>query len=596
MRQCVVPLIAAMLVTGVAATGEAWAGESGGWQEKTEIMWEAASAKFVRRSFRVWDDHPELNLEFFWQPDAESGKSAGAVSGSGELIWYPAGASPYDRTLRYSSYKGSLKGGKPHGTGTLSVRSGLAYAGEWKDGLMEGQGEIDYATGERYVGSFIAGEPDGSGKYFGANGMAAKPPRAKARQQADAALSLQRSVQPISMRAWQSGSPASADLPAKRPAPVPLPLRPNSQSLATSDPAAEKASKLAQASGEISLGIYVDRAANSDFLAGADPELELFVYDQTQDLGAVQIRLNAPQVMQRWKGGGTISVDQNTYLIMPEQFAPVFLVIDLINGSDRDEQIVGGYIDVAESWTDLQPYFEVARIQYYQAHKVFDPSFTLLNNGWGPVENATITYSFGGTGNSFAVDVGNFDATKVVTTMDGFTQSGVNVPALDDHYTCPSFDEVPNCLSALVESGLFGAIGGAMYAEYNHVYTNIEGVLDYGWTDSRGTPQQSQSPMFIKLPVLDIDVGSSAEFGAPGPVAREFPAFKLALDRESYRIAFPYREPIGAQQNKRFAMTLDADKSSSHQLRIVLEFADGSTVASPPIDLLIFKPRPVELY
>ena len=62
MRQCVVPLIAAMLVTGVAATGEAWAGESGGWQEKTEIMWEAASAKFVRRSFRVWDDHPELNL------------------------------------------------------------------------------------------------------------------------------------------------------------------------------------------------------------------------------------------------------------------------------------------------------------------------------------------------------------------------------------------------------------------------------------------------------------------------------------------------------------------------------------------------------
>ena len=62
------------------------------------------------------------------------------MTGAGELIWYPEGASAYDRRLRYSRYVGSLKDGRPHGNGKLSTRTGPAYDGEWKDGLMEGQG------------------------------------------------------------------------------------------------------------------------------------------------------------------------------------------------------------------------------------------------------------------------------------------------------------------------------------------------------------------------------------------------------------------------------------------------------------------------
>ena len=95
---------------------------SGQWREKTELVPDEASSGLVRRSFRVWDTQPELQLEFSWRPADESGKEAGAVTGAGELIWYPEGASAYDRRLRYSRYVGSLKDGRPHGNGKLSTR------------------------------------------------------------------------------------------------------------------------------------------------------------------------------------------------------------------------------------------------------------------------------------------------------------------------------------------------------------------------------------------------------------------------------------------------------------------------------------------
>jgi hypothetical protein len=91
--------------------------------------------------------------------------------------------------------------------------------------------------------------------------------------------------------------------------------------------------------------------------------------------------------------------------------------------------------------------------------------------------------------------------------------------------------------------------------------------------------------------VLEFYIGPMAEYGAPGAIARTLPALQLGLDRENYRIPFAYRDALGAQQNKRFAMTLDAAKSSRHKFKVVLEFADGTTTASAPIDLLIFKPR-----
>ncbi|MET0688619.1 MAG: hypothetical protein ABWY38_05405 [Methyloceanibacter sp.] len=523
MQKLVAVLIVSVSAAWLLPSPSSVAEPSGQWREKTELVPDQASSGLVRRNFRVWDAHPELGLEFSWRPADESGKAAGAVTGSGELIWYPEGASAYDRRLRYSRFVGSLKDGRQHGRGTLSTRAGLAYDGEWKDGLMEGQGKIAYPTGEDYAGPFKAGKPAASA----------------------------------------AGAPAI---------------------------------KLAQGGNPVSLNLYVDRVKNTEFKESGG-ELESYVYDQKPGPDGIEIGLDAPKIMQRWKGGGTVTGDQDSFLLDPGQFPPVFLVVDLINDGDRDAQIVGGYLHVADSASDLQPYFEISGIEYYGDGEKFDPNFTLFNAGWGQVENAKLAYGFRGASESFAEDLGSFDQSKEISVQPGLEGAGVNLGQVKNGYfTCPSHDEIPRCLGELVQSGLFGRLGPAMFTEFNHVYTQVEGAVDYAWTDSRGGQQQGRAPISVKVPMLDFYIGPTAEYGAPGAVSRSLPALQLGLDRENYRIPFAYREALAAQQNKRFAMTLDAAKSSRHRFRVVLEFADGTVTTSAPIDLLIFKPRAPAIY
>ena len=126
-------------------------------------------------------------------------------------------------------------------------------------------------------------------------------------------------------------------------------------------------------------------------------------------------------------------------------------------------------------------------------------------------------------------------------------------------------------------------------------YTQVSGVIDYSWVDGHGTKQQSHSPFTVKLPVLVFDF-SPGEYGAPEAIDRKLRAIALPLDRKNYRIPFNYRERLGAQQNKRFSLILNAEKSSRHRFTVVLELADGTTVSSETVDLLFFKPRTAKLY
>lgn len=595
---CVWP---ALLVPANAA-----AEPTGKWQEKTEIIWEARANKFVRRSFRVLDTHPELALEFYWLPETQSGMQAGAITGSGELIWYRKGASPYDQASRHSTYKGNLKNGLPDGWGKLSLRSGLIYMGEWKEGRIEGKGSIEYATGERYQGNFVEGEPDGSGTYAAANGQLVAGNALRVRS-AHAVVWGPDAVPLSSAPVTAAGAGSISVEPkakyyvaaADAAGPIPFTLFPQGR------PSASAASKMrrdvAQASDPITMTLYIDQVKNNEFKEG-NPELDSFVYGQTDNAGTIAIRLNAPAIMARWKGDAPITADsESMFTLDPSQFAPVFLVVDVVNDTDRAAQIVGGYIDVADSASDLQPYLEISGIEYFSTEEKFDPTFNLLNEGWGAVQNAKITYSFGKepqTGSqTFVIDVGTFDQSTEVSTVPGLVASGFNVSAVKNgHFPCASAEEVPNCLADLVQSGLFGQLGGTMSTDYTHVYTKISGVIDYSWTDSQGSLQQKQSPISVTLPVLEFDIGVAAEFGAPGAVERKLPSIMLALDRQNYRLPFSYRGRIGAQQNLRFALTLDAEKSSHHLFKIVLQLADGSTVSTPPVDLLMFRSRAVQLY
>src|SRR5262245_40749682 len=77
-------------------TGESVAGA---WKERTQVVWSKETSQLIRKSIRIWDPHPELDLDFLWQPRAalRGGSSTVVASGPGTLTWHVRGAAAYDR-------------------------------------------------------------------------------------------------------------------------------------------------------------------------------------------------------------------------------------------------------------------------------------------------------------------------------------------------------------------------------------------------------------------------------------------------------------------------------------------------------------------
>ena len=211
------------------------------------------------------------------------------------------------------------------------------------------------------------------------------------------------------------------------------------------------------------------------------------------------------------------------------------------------------------------------------------------------MKNAKVTYSFGRSLNpaaSFVQDIGSFDAEQPASVVDGLQKSGVNVSRLRaGGFKCPSAAQIPACTTQLQRSGVLGKVADTVFARNLNVMTRVNGQISYSWTDSAGASQPRQSPIFLEVPLLEFKIPDAAECGAPGPVDRELKPLKFTLDRKNYRIALDYSGTLAPRQNRRFGLTLSADKSSQHQFKITLELADGRTVSTPKFDLLYFTPN-----
>ena len=82
---------------------------------------------------------------------------------------------PKIRTRKYPgenprTYVGEMSGGKPHGAGTMTWKSGDRYEGAFENGHRHGQGVYDYPNGNRYEGAWQEGERHGQGVYTSADG------------------------------------------------------------------------------------------------------------------------------------------------------------------------------------------------------------------------------------------------------------------------------------------------------------------------------------------------------------------------------------------------------------------------------------------
>ncbi len=559
-------LCGAVAVLAMTAGFGAAAGD-GAWKERSQLVWDASANRLARLTFRAWDPDPAAGRDFVWEPAAD-GAAPGAIEGEGRLIWLARGAAAYDRGAIFSEYEGTVRNGRPEGRGKIRLRSGLVYDGTWRDGVMTGYGVLRFATGDRYAGAVRDGAPEGHGRYAAADGTVYDGFFVAGRRDGEGTLTLPDARRFRSV--WEDGAEVERT------------------------PLEAGAVEVVQAE-TIRVSAYVDTKLNDDFI-DADEDMLSYAYTATPSAGEVMVTLDAPKILDLWKGDAVIrddGVDQSAWMFEdPGQFAPVFLVIELANESRETRQITSAWFDLAESTTDYQPYVVI-----YGSHDtVFNPTFSFQNFGWGEALDATLTYAFGTedgpVSEDFVADLGSIDGYLEATTLDGMEALGVDTAALSDWESleCKRFDRDLRCA---IEPGdyddLLGDLAPASFVRDNYLMTRVTGQLEYDWVDGFGNRNTRVSPISVDMPLVYL--GMRAEGGAPGPIERGFPTITLPLDQRDQRIPIPFTAELGPGESRRFAINFVAEKSSHHLFQFVFELADGDTIASPTIDLTYFTPR-----
>src|SRR6185436_11646373 len=354
--------------------------------------------------------------------------------------WRQRGSAAWDGAAITSEYVGEMWDGRPDGTGRMTLRTGLSYEGEWKDGLMEGRGHLRLPNGDDYEGNFAADRPHGNGRYTAADGTSFEGPFRNGQREGDGVLTLADGTAYRSR--WEDGREVERT------------------QLAQAQPPAGPGLGAVEAGGVV-LNLFVDRSANAKFKS-ADREMKSYVYEGQLAGNLLKVQLDSPELMGLWKGNGTISKildgDSDELFEAVEQFAPVFLVVDVDNEREGAVQIDDAYLEVEQSHTDPQPYLTIrseyppwACIRTKGKNGPLDPTFELANAGWGPVRNAGIRYAFGDESGphtqSFTVQVGDFTGSTEVTTQGGLEAAGLDIKEVAGRtFECEPQD-VSHCLA-----------------------------------------------------------------------------------------------------------------------------------------------------
>jgi hypothetical protein len=552
----------------------------GAWKEKTQVVWSKETSSLIRQSFRVWDPHPELDLDFLWEPRSYAGSEDpdSIVNGPGTLTWHAKGAPGYDRQFVHSVFKGVLRNGRPEGEGALMVRGGYSYTGQWVGGAMHGRGVLRFANGDRYDGDFVDGQMHGVGKYTSTDGSVYFGEFRNGRRDGIGRLM---NVDGAYRTVWHNGEEISR------------------QEIEGGGPAnsAARYRQTAAANG-VKLKVSLDQKKFIEF-ENADPDTESHPYEAENGPGTMTIRLASRKILDAWKGNAPLQIGEDGGVLSTWQFPPVFLRVEAENGGGRAATVTGAFLDVLDSATDLLPYLEL-HPDWSVETAIFKPSFRFENIGWGRVQDARIIYSLGTdarrTGET-TVRLGTFDASKNVSVVDRLRQLGVDLKRMNhpDGFKCGYEEaELAVCFESLRNSGVLGGLRDFVFRQPDDgaVYTRLSGRIEYQWLSHEGKSNARMSRFSVDVPLMSFNE-AQAEGGGLEVIERPFRSIALSLDRRSYRIALPrsWNFDVRNAETKQLDLTVSAAKSSRHRFQIVLQLADGTLVKSPTIDLSYFRPR-----
>ncbi|QIG91130.1 MULTISPECIES: MORN repeat-containing protein [unclassified Bradyrhizobium] len=586
----------------------------GAWKNRTEVVWSSETRGLIRKEFRVWDPHPELDLEFLWEPRAPVRSDENPLAnGAGTLSWRAKGAPDYDRQFIYSVFKGTLKDGRPEGDGALLVfRTGYSYSGHWLNGLMDGHGVLKLENGDRYDGDFVAGKMEGEGRYVSSDGSIYQGKFQSGLRHGRGKLLL---AEGSYWTVWDQGTETNrVRIPDVTP--IPRALKP----------------RLAAVSNAVKLKLAMDEEKNGTF-ADADPDTQAHVYDAEFSPGMMTIQPGSKAFRDAWKGGGKISSgyeDGLPSIYSDNQFASVFLKVQVQNEGVQPAVIADAILDVASSTLDPEPYLEASQTGpgYCGIDTAYRPDIIFRNLGWGQVVGAKLTYSLGTADRrtqETTAQLGSFDGTKQASIVDGLRGFGVDTDrlkkaALDLYrqkmsdkpktgglaFRCdmPSGDTTEDqintalaaCVLKVKKTGLFGRLGDFVYPQQNVIFTTMSGNIEYQWKSNQGELKSKSSPFSLNIPLVSFDI-EMGEAGCDDAVDRgsrvQTSPSLLSVGRSSYQVHLPknWQASIAQGTARSFNLDISAPKTSRHQFQLVLKLTDGSVVTSPVVDLTYFRPR-----
>lgn len=359
-------------------------------------------------------------------------------------------------------------------------------------------------------------------------------------------------------------------------------------------PPAARAQSGSTAQDGVRVQLFVDqrRVAAARKQIGQDGEFPVYAYRLQPGPQALELRLDSPELMRRWKGDFVLGQPTKATFEDTSQFLPVLLVLDVSNESGAPLQVVSSYLEVQRSRSELQPFIAFT----FWDEGIVQGFFDISDYGWGRAENAAIEFAFGReqpVSERFGLRLGTLGAVEV-TPVRAMTALVPALPQLLDRPPkCPSNRQVPACLARLQRSLPMGRIADIGFTRDDMVLTRLFGTLRYQWRDSAGQAQAQarEHPVNLEILLFRFDTGEGAEMGGAAPEEMGFQPIMLQADRDMYRLPLPYRPRLGPGQNQRFQLTLNAPRASSHQFRVVLETSDGRRVTTPPLDLLYFVPK-----
>ncbi|WP_245279080.1 MORN repeat-containing protein [Mesorhizobium loti] len=554
---------------------------AGAWAERVQILYQADTRSVLRRTVRVWDFHPEKNLDFVWEPAAGQSPDGtitgdGTINGKGRLVWRVRGSASYDPKTVYSSYFGGLRNGRADGQGRLELRSGEVFDGDWLSGELNGKGIHIDAGGNRYEGQFVAGIPNGEGRLLSKTGEifvglfvdGLKNGKGQTRLAGGTVYESQ----------WVMGREVGGSRPD-----------------VLADARVSGLLK-AQAGGgdadKVEIGVVVDQRMTQQ----ADMQYQHLVRDEDIAIYPTEALYN-----DAWNGTGQVNTT-NVYGGPDWEDTPAFAEVDLKTTDESKVKLDSLEMKVAASDAYRKPMLSISE---HFGCIGFRPDFTIINNGWGDAKDMKMSIQFttvdedgkptGQPSRMFTKDVGGFGEGVDVSIKNVLDEAGVDTASLETgRFPCPSVDSLNVCRSQLTNKIKFGEVGDYL-GNFNQAMTlNAIGKFDYSWADDEGHVFQQSEQFRAQMTMAVFETPESmAECGDGGggsPEAMRYQNIEFPIGKHDYTIPMPVRgnKNISAYTAR---LKMWSAMSSVHSFSIAAHFADGSVRESKPVTLFYFKPK-----